>query len=126
MRVRDCAVSGDAGVGDPASRFAICGASGEGDVARLPARKAIVVTLTLLVLAAVAIHPSLASLPWLPSTWNWQGINGDAPLVGRPIVLTKPIRAVIALAVYFTFCIFAGELTKAKELAGRACSSRAA
>jgi hypothetical protein len=52
--------------------------------------------------------------------WNWQGINGDAPLVGRPIVLTKPIRAVIALAVYFTFCIFAGELTKAKELAGRA------
>jgi hypothetical protein len=84
------------------------------------ARKAIVVTLMLLVLAAVAIHPSLASLPWLPSTWNWQGINGDAPLPGRPIVLTRPIRAAIALAVYFTFCIFAGELTNAKELAGRA------
>ena len=70
----------------------------------------LVATLLLLVLAAIAIHPSLASIPWLASTLNWEGINGSAPLPGRPVVLVRPIRFVIALAVYASICLLSGEL----------------
>ncbi len=82
-------------------------------------RKIVVGALVLAVLLSVLIHPSLASIPWVPSTLNWEGINGSAPLPGRPIVLARPIRAFVALAVYFTCCVLAGELTNIRELAGR-------
>jgi hypothetical protein len=81
-------------------------------------RKIVVGTLVLAVLFSVLIHPSLASIPWVPSTLNWEGINGSAPLPGRPIVLTGPIRAFFALAVYLTCCVLAGELTNIRALAG--------
>jgi hypothetical protein len=80
-------------------------------------RKLMVATLLLIVLGAIAIHPSLASLPWISSTLNWQGINGDAPLPGRPIVLIRPIRAVVAISVYFAVCILAGEVWNLRRLA---------
>lgn len=80
-------------------------------------RKAMVATLFLIVLAAIAIHPSLASLPWVAPTLNWQGINGDAPLPDRPIVLIRPIRAVVAISVYFAVCILAGEVWNVRRLA---------
>ena len=82
-------------------------------------RKIMVAGLLLMVLAAIAIHPSLASIPWISSTLNWQGINGDAPLPGRPIVLTRPIRALVAVAVYFSVCILAGEVWNIRRLARR-------
>jgi hypothetical protein len=82
-------------------------------------RKSVVAALVLAVLCAVLIHPSLASIPWVASTLNWEGINGTAPLPGRPIVLTTPIRAVVALVVYITCCVLAGELVNIRELAGR-------
>jgi len=83
-------------------------------------RKLLVATLLLVVLAAIAIHPSLASLPWISSTLNWQGINGDAPLPGRPIVLIRPIRVLVAITVYFAVCILAGEVWNIRRLARRA------
>src|ERR1700675_1378212 len=73
-------------------------------------RKIMVAALLLSVLAAILIHPSLASIPWVSSTLDWEGINGSAPMEGRPIVLIRPIRALVALAVYFTVCILAGEI----------------
>lgn len=82
-------------------------------------RKIFVAALLVAVVAAVLIHPSLASIPWVSSTLNWQGIDGDAPLHGRPIVLTRPIRTVVALTVYAAVCIFAGELTRLPEIARR-------
>jgi hypothetical protein len=84
------------------------------------ARKIIVAALLLGTATAVFIHPSLASIPWLASTLNWEGINGSAPLPGRPIVLTRPIRAVVALTVYAVGCILAGELANIRSLARRA------
>lgn len=83
-------------------------------------RKILVGALLLGVACAVLIHPSLASIPWMPSTLNWEGINGDAPLPGLPVVLTRPIRAVVALTVYAAACILAGELLQIRELARRA------
>jgi hypothetical protein len=80
-------------------------------------RKIMVAILLLIVLAAIAIHPSLASLPWVSSTLNWQGINGDAPLPDRPIVLVRPIRVVVAICVYFAVCILAGEVWNVRQLA---------
>jgi len=71
------------------------------------------------VLIAVLIHPSLASIPWVSNTLNWEGIIGSEPLSGRPIVLTRPVRAICALAVYFTCCVLAGELTNFRGLARR-------
>jgi hypothetical protein len=82
-------------------------------------RKMFVGALLLLVLAAIIIHPSLASIPWIYSTLNWQGINGTAPLTGRPIVLTKAIRAVIAIAVYAAVCLLAGGLWDIRRFARR-------
>ena len=82
-------------------------------------RKIMVAALLMMVLAAIAIHPSLASIPWITSTLNWQGINGDAPLPGRPIVLTSPIRALVAVAVYFSVCIIAGEMWNIRRLTRR-------
>lgn len=79
-------------------------------------RQIIVATLLLIVLAAIAIHPSLASLPWIASTLNWEGINGSAPLPGRPIVLIRPIRMVAAISVYAAVCILAGEVWKIRRL----------
>jgi len=91
-----------------------------GDTWRGPrGRKILVGTLFVLVLAAIAIHPSLASIPWVSSTLNWEGINGSAPLPGRPIVLIRPIRAVVAITVYFAGCILAGEVWNIRKLARR-------
>ncbi len=81
------------------------------------ARKIIVALLLLGLVAAIFVHPSLASIPWISSTLNWEGINGSAPLPGRPVVLTKPIRAVVAMAVYVAACLLAGELTNLRGLA---------
>jgi hypothetical protein len=80
-------------------------------------RKMMVGTLLLIVLASIAVHPSLASIPWVSSTLNWQGINGDAPLPGRPIVLLRPIRAMVAISVYSAACILTGELWNIRRLA---------
>jgi len=83
-------------------------------------RKLLVLVLLSGVIVAVLIHPSLASFPWLASTLNWDGINGSQPLPGRPIVITRPIRVVVALAIYAVGCLFAGELADLRELARRA------
>jgi len=72
------------------------------------------------VLAAIFVHPSLASIPWLPSTLNWEGINGDAPLPGRPLVLGKPIRVVVAIVVYVTACVLASGLGNVRTVLKRA------
>ena len=80
-------------------------------------RKILVATLLMIVFVAVAIHPSLASLPWISSTLNWQGINGDAPLPDRPIVLIRPIRAVVAISVYVAVCILVAEVWNVRRLA---------
>jgi len=85
----------------------------------LRSRKVFVAALLLALIGAVLIHPSVASIPWISSVLNWQGIDGDAPLSGRPIVLTRPIRAVVALTVYAAACILAGELTKLHQVAKR-------
>ena len=79
-------------------------------------RKMIVGALLLLVVTAIAIHPSLASIPWISNTLDWEGINGSMPLPGRPIVLTRPIRAVAAVAVYIAVCMLAGELWDFRRL----------
>ncbi len=91
-----------------------------GDTWRGPrGRKILVAALFLIVLAAIAIHPSLASIPWISNTLNWEGIYGADPLAGRPIVLIRPIRAVVAVTVYFSVCILAGELWNIRQLARR-------
>lgn len=74
-------------------------------------RKLIVALAMVVLVAALFIHPSLASIPWIPSTLNWEGINGSFPLPGRPIVLTRPIRFIVSVSVYLAACILAGELT---------------
>lgn len=83
-------------------------------------RQIFVGTLFVALFCAIFVHPSLASIPWVNSTLNWEGINGSAPMPGRPIVLMWPIRAVAALAVYGTVCILAGELFEFRRLARRA------
>lgn len=83
-------------------------------------RTLLVSALLICVIVAILIHPSLASFPWLFSTLNWEGINGSQPLPGRPIVITRPIRMAVALAVYAVACILAGELVNLRELARRA------
>lgn len=85
-----------------------------------PLRQIIVAVSLVGVTVAILIHPSLASFPWLFSTLDWEGINGALPLPGRPIVLTKPIRIVVAIVVYASACILAGELVPLRELARRA------
>lgn len=82
-------------------------------------RKILVAGLLLMILAAISVHPSLASIPWISNTLNWEGIYGADPLAGRPIVLIRPIRAVVAVAVYFSVCILAGELWNIRRLARR-------
>ena len=82
-------------------------------------RKLIVGALLLTVAGLVLIHPSLASIPWISNTLNWQGLFGDDPLHGRPIVLTTPIRRVVALAVYVAACILAGEIVAVPKTARR-------
>ena len=83
-------------------------------------RQTIVGALLLLALAAIVIHPSLASIPWVANTLDWEGINGSMPLPGRPIVLTRPIRALVAMAVYATICMLAGEFWDFRRLVRRA------
>jgi len=83
-------------------------------------RQVFVGTLFLGLICVIFVHPSLASIPWLYCTLNWQGINGQAPLPGRPIVLTKPIRAVVAMAVYGSICLLAGEIPRLRILTRRA------
>jgi Dolichyl-phosphate-mannose-protein mannosyltransferase len=85
-------------------------------------RHILVAALFLLLLATVAIHPSLASIPWVGTTLNWEGINGSAPLPGRPIVLVTPIRFVAAMVVYACVCILAGELWGIRRLVRRAAA----
>jgi len=76
-------------------------------------------TLLLIVVGAVLIHPSLGSIPWMFSTLNREGLNGDAPLPGRPVVLTWPIRGAAALTVYAAACIFAGEICRLPDIMKR-------
>jgi len=83
-------------------------------------RQTILVVLFIALFGTVFIHPSLASIPWINSTLNWEGINGSAPLAGRPVVLTKSVRAIVAIAVYATVCIFAVELLEIRRMARRA------
>jgi hypothetical protein len=83
-------------------------------------RKFIVAALLLGVAAAILFHPSLASIPWVANTLNWEGINGDAPLPGRPKVLIQPVRMVVAISVYIVVCILAGEITSLRTLVRRA------
>jgi hypothetical protein len=73
-------------------------------------RKVLVGTLLAALMAALLIHPSLASIPWISSTLNWEGINGAAELPGRPIVLIRPVRAIAAVSVYITAILLVGEL----------------
>jgi hypothetical protein len=82
-------------------------------------RKILVAALLLIVLSAIAIHPSLASIPWISNTLNWEGIYGSAPMPGRPIVLTRPIRALVAITIYFSVCILAGEAWNIRRLGRR-------
>jgi Dolichyl-phosphate-mannose-protein mannosyltransferase len=82
-------------------------------------RKILVGVLLFGVVAAIAVHPSLASIPWISNTLNWEGIYGSDSLPGRPIVLIRPIRAVVAVTVYFSVCILAGELWNIRRLARR-------
>jgi hypothetical protein len=79
-------------------------------------RQIVVSALLLLLLAAIVVHPSVASIPWVASTLNWEGINGSAPLPGRPIVLIRPIRAVAAVVVYVAICILAGQFWASRRL----------
>lgn len=81
--------------------------------------KVFVGTLLFAVLSAVMIRPSLASIPWLYGTFNWEGMIGVEPLPGRPVVLTRPVRAICALAVYFVCCVLARELLAPRDLARR-------
>jgi len=83
-------------------------------------RQILVAALLLLVLTAIVIHPSLASIPWVASTLNWEGINGSTPLPGRPVVLVPPIRAVAALGVYTAICLLAGQLFRVRRVDRRA------
>ncbi|GAC1661767.1 MAG: hypothetical protein NVS9B4_14470 [Candidatus Acidiferrum sp.] len=83
-------------------------------------RQIIVATFFLGLVCSLLLHPSLASIPWISSTLNWEGINGAAPLPGRPVVLIRPIRALVAIAVYATVCILAGEVVNLRVLLGRA------
>jgi hypothetical protein len=66
------------------------------------------------------IHPSYASIPWVSNTLNWEGINGSAPLPGRPIVLTRPIRALAAVGVYVASLILLVKLANTRGLPRRA------
>lgn len=83
-------------------------------------RRILVLALFLGLITALFIHPSLASIPWVSNTLNWQGIFGDAPLPGRPVVLTKPVRAVVAILVYAVAVILLGLLMDIRDLASRA------
>ncbi len=87
------------------------------------ARKMTVAALLLGVAAAMLLHPALGSIPWVASTLNWEGINGSAPLPGRPVVLTRPIRAVVAITVYAGACILLGELANIRTLMRRVLRS---
>ena len=80
-------------------------------------RQILVGVLFLLLFSAIAIHPSLVSIPWVNSTLNWEGINGATPLPGRPVVLTRPIRVIAALTVYVSVCLLAGNLLGISRLA---------
>lgn len=72
-------------------------------------RQIFVAVLLLFLLAAIGLHPSLASIPWVGSTLNWEGINGSTPLPDRPIVLVRPVRVLVALSVYISVCVLATE-----------------
>ena len=85
-------------------------------------RQVFVGMLFLGLICAIFVHPSLASIPWIYSILNWQGINGEAPLPGRPIVLMRPIRAVVAMAVYGSVCLLLGEIPRLRILARRAAN----
>jgi 4-amino-4-deoxy-L-arabinose transferase-like glycosyltransferase len=78
-------------------------------------RKILVAVLLLATVSAILIHPSLASIPWISNTLNWNGIHGSDSLSGRPLLLTRPIRAVAALSVYLPMCMLLGWLTRISQ-----------
>src|SRR5260370_1003290 len=79
----------------------------------------VVAVLFLVLIITLLIHPSLASIPWVSNTLNWEGINGSAPLPGRPIVLTRPIRALAAVSVYSASLILMVKLANTRGLPRR-------
>ena len=74
------------------------------------ARRILVSVLLVAVFGLIFVHPSLASIPWISSTFNWEGINGSSLMPGRPIVLIRPVRAAVAVTVYVAVCLLLGEL----------------
>src|SRR5262249_42065026 len=83
-------------------------------------RQVIFGTLLLGVIVAICVHPSLASIPWTFSTLNWTGINGDAPMAGRPMVLIRPVRAFVAGIIYIAGCLILADFANARDLIPRA------
>ena len=73
-------------------------------------RKVLVGTLLAALSVALLIHPSLASIPWIASSLNWEGINGTAALPGRPVVLIRPVRVIAAVSVYVAAALIVSEL----------------
>ncbi len=82
-------------------------------------RRMAVSALFLALLSVLLIHPNLASIPWVASTLNWEGINGASELAGRPVVLTKPIRAFFAVGVYAAAVLLASKLWDLRSLSRR-------
>lgn len=78
-------------------------------------RKTLTGALLTALVAALWIHPNLASIPWISSTLNWEGINGEAELPGRPVVLIRPIRAVVAVSVYVAAILLLVELWERRK-----------
>ena len=83
-------------------------------------RRLLVLSLFTALIAALFIHPSLASIPWVASTLNREGISGDAPLAGRPVVLTTPVRAVAGILVYAVALVLLGLMADIRNLTRRA------
>ncbi len=82
-------------------------------------RRIFVAALFVTLVAALFIHPRLASIPWMGSTLNWEGIHGTMELPGRPVVLIRPLRALIAVTVYAASILLISELWGFRRLARR-------
>src|SRR3989454_359267 len=63
--------------------------------------------------------PSLASIPWIASSLNWEGINGTAALPGRPVVLIRPVRVIAAVSVYVAAILIVSELWERRNRLSR-------
>src|SRR2546425_6815583 len=84
-----------------------------------PSRKVVVATLLSALIAALVIHPKLASIPWISNTLNWEGINGTAALPGRPVVLIRPVRVIAAVSVYAAAALIVSELWERRNRLSR-------